>query len=287
MSDPARDKFSRGPFLRFNPHAPFSFDLPQDRLFRRDVVRDQMRLAPRANALQSKPARDLTQEEARDLTAYYALTGQITLDKPVTFQLNGKPAFPKPNEKVALGLTIAGVSFALANPHADPAAWKETRPLDMRLVVLLVRLSQYLKTTWDVTVIYWGGLGIAGQNPQDRHGKGFALDFHGAMTRRGKFEVWRDWGNRPITLPNGTPAKPYNQWPVNIQPYFRLDVDDPTGAGGFFYDVYHFLTGEAADGRNPSHRTSIGDHSYILHPDHPDPNQRWPHRDHIHAEIDR
>jgi hypothetical protein len=157
----------------------------------------------------------------------------------------------------------------------------------MRLVVLLVRLSQYLNTSkWGVTVIYWGGLGIAGQDPQDRHGKGFALDFHGAMTRRGRFEVLRDWWNRPITLPNGKPA-PHNQWPLNVQPYFRLDVDDPTGAGGFFYDVYHFLTGEAADGFNPARPTSIGDHSYILHPDHPDPNQRYPHRDHIHAEIDR
>jgi hypothetical protein len=285
MSDPTRDKFARGPFLRFNPRAPFSFDLPQDPLVRRDVVRDQLRLGPRANALQSKPARDLTQEEARDLTAYYALTGQITLEKPVTFQMDGRPAFPKPNEKVALGLTIAGVSFVPNNP--DAAAWQATKPLDMRLVVLLVRLSQYLNTSkWGVTVIYWGGLGIAGQDPQDRHGKGFALDFHGAFTRRGRFEVLRDWWNRPITLPNGKPA-PHNQWPSNVQPYFRLDVDDPTGAGGFFYDVYHFLTGEAADGFNPAHPTSIGDHSYILHPDHPDPNQRYPHRDHIHAEIGR
>jgi hypothetical protein len=98
--------------------------------------------------------------------------------------------------------------------------------------------------------------------------------------------VRQDWWSRPITLPSGKPA-PHNKWPVNVQPYFRLDVDDPSGAGAFFYDVYHFLTGEAADGFNPAKPTSIGDHSYILHPDHPDPNVRDSHFDHIHTEIDR
>ena len=284
MSDPTRNVFSR-PFLRFNARPPFSFDLPQGPLLSPSAVRDQLHFQQRVAALGSKPARDLTQEEARDLTAYYALTGQITLEKQVTFDPYGKPAFPKPNEKVKLGVTIAGVSFVPAN--ADPAKWPVTYPLDMRLVVLLVRLSQYLNSSpWGVTIIYWGGLGIAGSDPQDRHGKGFALDFHGAVTRRGKYMVRQDWWSRPITLPSGKSA-PHNKWPVNVQPYFRLDVDDPSGAGAFFYDVYHFLTGEAADGFNPAKPTSIGDHSYILHPDHPDPNVRDFHFDHIHTEIDR
>jgi hypothetical protein len=65
-------------------------------------------------------------------------------------------------------------------------------------------------------------------------------------------------------------------------PYFRLDVD--TKAGGFFYDVYHLLTREAADAPRPS---SIGDRSFILHPDTPDFAQRPFHQDHIHCEIDR
>jgi hypothetical protein len=287
MTDPTRNKFSRGPFVRFNPRPPFSFNLPQGPLFSPNEIHDRLRFQQRIAAIGSKPARDLTQQEARDLTAYYALTGQITLAKQVTFDPYGKPEYPKPNEKVAVGSTIAGVSFIPAN--ADPAKWPTTRPLDMRLVVLLVRLSQYLHVSpWGVTIIYWGGLGIQGDEtqPLDRHGKGFALDFHGAVTRRGKYMVLQDWWNRPITLPNGKPA-PHNQWPVNVQPYYRLDVDDPSGAGGFFYDVYHFLTGEAADGFNPAKPTSIGDHSRILHPDHPDPNLRYPHRDHIHTEIDR
>jgi hypothetical protein len=79
MSDPTRNVFSR-PFLRFNARPPFSFDLPQDPLLNPSAVRDQLRFQQRVAALGSEPARDLTQEEARDLTAYYALTGQITLE---------------------------------------------------------------------------------------------------------------------------------------------------------------------------------------------------------------
>ena len=186
MSDPTRNVFSR-PFLRFNARPPFSFDLPQDPLLSPSAVRDQLRFQQRVAALGSKPARDLTQEEARDLTAFYALTGQITLEKQVTFDPYGKPAFPKPNEKVKLGVTIAGVSFVPAN--ADPAKWPVTYPLDMRLVVLLVRLSQYLNSSpWGVTIIYWGGLGIAAATR--RTGMGRALRWTFTARLRAVANTW-------------------------------------------------------------------------------------------------
>jgi hypothetical protein len=149
----------------------------------------------------------------------------------------------------------------------------------MRMVVLAVRLAQYLKSSkWGVTTIFWGGMGV-GRASTDRHGKGFALDFHGAVTRYGTIDVARDWGDEEIILPNGKTAK---DWPAGMVPHFRLDVD--TNAGGFFYDVYQFLRGEAADAASP---TSIGDHSFILHPDTPNPSLRATHQDHIHCEIDR
>jgi hypothetical protein len=149
--------------------------------------------------------------------------------------------------------------------------------MDLRMAVLAVRLSEFLHAgRWGVTTIYWGGMGV-GRDPEDRHGKGYA-DFHGAETLLGHFDVRRDWGEVTITLPTLKTAK---SWPAGTQPYFRLDVDTP--AGGFFYDVYHFLTGEATDARQPS---SIGDRSFIAHPDHPDPGLRSSHQDHIHCEID-
>jgi hypothetical protein len=70
---------------------------------------------------------------------------------------------------------------------------------------------------------------------------------------------------------------------VGTRPHFRLDVD--TKAGGFFYDVYRWLTGEAADAGGK--RTSIGDNSHILCPDMPDVVWRDRHQNHIHCEIDR
>ncbi len=147
------------------------------------------------------------------------------------------------------------------------------------MAVLSVRLAQFLKSSkWNATTIYWGGMGV-GRDENDRHGKGYALDFHGADTRRGKFDVAKDWGAQPITLPSGKTA---HVWPPEVVPYFRLDVDTP--AGEFFYALYHFLTGEAADAAKPS---SIGDRSFIVHPDHPDVALRATHQDHIHCEIDR
>jgi hypothetical protein len=225
----------------------------------------------------SKPARALTKTEARDLTVYYALDDQLDLEKPIAFGEDGNPTFPKVGEKVRLGLEIGGVHFT---PDSKAAAkWTRTGPMDMRMAVLAVRLAQYLnKSKWGVTTIFWGGMGV-GRDENDRHGKGFALDFHGAVGRLGKFDVWQDWGLQKITLPNGKSA---SQWPVGTAPHFRLDVD--TLAGGFFYDVYHFLTGEAADAAKPS---SIGDRSYILCPDTPDNALRPSHQDHIHCEIDR
>ena len=225
----------------------------------------------------SKPARELTQAEARDLVVYYVHQNQLALEKPIVFGKDGVPTFPKPGDKVKLGLTIAGVQFTPDSKAA--ASWTHTGPMDLRMAVLAVRLAHFLKAgRWGVTTIYWGGMGV-GRDQDDRHGKGFALDFHGAITRHGKFDVWKDWGNQTITLPN---LKTARSWPVGTVPHFRLDVD--TQAGGFFKDVYDFLTREAADATRPS---SIGDRSFIVHPDHPNPALRSSHQDHIHCEIDR
>ena len=231
--------------------------------------------APPAGA--SKPARNLSQAEARDVAVYYALTGLLAFENGVTFGTDGRPASPKVGEKPRLKLHIAGVDFV---PDSKAAAkWTTTGPMDLRTAVLAVRLARHLRESrWGATIIYWGGMGV-GRDPDDRHSQGFALDFHGAFTRVGKLDVWRDWGTRAITLPDGKPA---SQWPATTVPYFRLDRD--TNAGGFFYDVYSFLTGEAADAAKPS---SIGDRSFIICPDSPSAALRSTHQDHIHCEIDR
>jgi hypothetical protein len=228
-----------------------------------------------------KPAFKLTQEEARDLVVTYVLNGLLTLEKPVTFGADGAPTYPKVGDKPRLKLdSIGGVAWVA--DQAVAANWKTTHPMDMRTAVLAVRLARFLReqSRWGVSTIYWGGMGV-GRDENDRHGQGFAIDFHGAISRVGKFNVQADWGSQPITLPNGNKMA---NWPLGVAPYYRLDVD--TNAGGFFYAVYHFLTGEASDNgsNNPS---AIGGRSQILCPDMPDPALRPYHSNHIHCEVDR
>ncbi len=203
----------------------------------------------------------------------------LTLEKPVTFGKDGAPSYPRIGERARLKLdNIGGATFI---PDSKAAAgWTMTGPMDLRTAVLAVRLAIYLRrySKWGVSTIYWGGMGV-GRDETDRHGKGLAIDFHGALTRFGKFYVATDWGSQPITLPDGKTAK---HWPANVRPYYRLDVDTP--AGGFFHAVYHFLAGEASD-NGTNKESSIGDRSQILCPDTPDFVLRMYHQDHIHCEV--
>lgn len=161
-----------------------------------------LKLAATPPAGSSKVARDLSQAEARDLTVYYALNNQLSLEKPVALGKDLKPTFPRVGEKVKLGLNIGGVTFTPDNRKA--AGWTTTGPMDMRMAVLAVRLSQYLKASrWGVSTIYWGGMGV-GRADTDRHGKGFALDFHGAYTRLGWIDVSFDWDASPSRSPMET-----------------------------------------------------------------------------------
>jgi hypothetical protein len=241
----------------------------------------QARYSLMPSADQWKAAFKLTQTEARDLTVTYVLNNYLTLEKPVTFASDGTPSYPKVGDKPKLKLdNIGGAAWVPDNKVAS--GYTMTGAMDLRTAVLAVRLALYLReeSKWGVSTIYWGGMGY-GRDSNDRHSKGYAIDFHGAMTRFGKFNVYDDWGNQPITLPNGKKAR---EWPAAVAPYYRLDVDTP--AGGFFYAVYHFLAGEAAD-NSTDKESSIGDHSYILCPDTPEIALRPGHQNHIHCEVDR
>jgi hypothetical protein len=230
--------------------------------------------------LTPKAARDLTKEQARDIVVSYALTGLIELEKPVTLGKDGRPTWPKVGDKSKLKLdNIGGVRWVPDNQAAS--GWTHTGRMDLRTAVLAVRLAQYLNSSrWGVTEIYWGGMGV-GRDENDRHGQGLAIDIHGVWARSGWIDVWFDWGKQPITLPSG---KTVTAWPATQAPSYRLDTS--TTAGGFFFDLYQYLTGEAVD-RGGSAPSSIGQRSFILHPDHPDNTLRPNHQDHVHCEIGR
>ena len=220
----------------------------------------------------------LSDQEARDLVVGYVQNKLLELEKEI--ETTGAHPYPKAGERVRVKLqNIGGVTYTPDKPAA--AAWTMTHPMEMRTVVLAVRLAIFVKAgRWGVSTIYWGGMGIGGSSAIDRHSLGRAIDIHGAKTSVGKLDVSANWGHQLITLPNGKKA---HAWPTGVQPYFRLDVDTP--AGGFFYDVYHFLTGEARDKFGGLAGSSIGDHSFILCPDMPDAALRPLHQDHIHCDV--
>ena len=233
-----------------------------------------------------KPAYKLSQEEARDIAVSYVLNNLLTLEKPVTFGADGAPTYPKIGEKPKLKLdNIGGAAYVCDNKaYTQPT----TGPMDLRTAVLAVRLARYLReeSKWGVSVIYWGGMG-KGRDDNDRHGKGYAIDFHGAVTRYGKFDVQTDWGNKPVTLPDGTKKFPTatnpDPWPLNSHPVYRLSVT--TLVGEFFQAVYHFLAGEASDNGTDT-ESVIGGRSQILCPDTSDLVQGRKHQNHIHCEVD-
>src|SRR5262249_8025156 len=150
----------------------------------------------------------------RDLCVYYALNNMLALEKPITFGKDTKPTWPKVGDKSTLGLTIAGVNFSPDNSAASGLT--RTGRMDLRTAVLAVRLAQYVRSNWGTSVLYWGGMGF-GRDSNDRHGRGLAIDIHGVSGAGNYYKVSRDWGKKPITLPNGTKA---HAWPNTQQPYF-------------------------------------------------------------------
>jgi hypothetical protein len=49
-------------------------------------------------------ARELSQEEARDIAVSYVLNNFLTLEKPVTFGKDGSPSYPKVGKRARLKL---------------------------------------------------------------------------------------------------------------------------------------------------------------------------------------
>lgn len=245
-------------------------------------------LAPPAG--DSVPARDLTQAQARDLVIHYFHNHHLQLEKWPEFRGPLDPSYPKVGEKVRLCYKIGGIDWVANNPAARN--WEFTKPMDQRLAVLLVRIGLWLKREWNASSILWGGIGV-GRDPNDRHGKGFALDIHGVSTSRGEFNVYRDWGTRPV--PRNIGGDRRGRWPAGAtRTSYRLELDpwdhgplfNSVATSQFFQQFYNFLTTEAKHGSTEA-TPRIGQNSRVLHPDHPSGSLRPGHQNHYHVEIDR
>jgi hypothetical protein len=160
---------------------------------------------------------------------------------------------------------VSGVDFR-AKWSNQPAT--KSYPIDPRLAVATVRLSLWAKKHGVTEIAH---MGFMGRSSKDRHGQGRAVDlagFKGVDPKTGiafDYDILRDWGKIP---------KRQNS------PY-RLDPS--THKGGFFHNLYGFLTTEFRD-RKPG-PSKIGERSYILCPDHPSPRLSRTHSDHFHVEV--
>lgn len=256
------------------------------------AARKQLQRFIAAPAGSSVVARSLSREQARDLVVHYWVNQVISMKRWPECDGNGNVTWPKPTDRVRLQLNIAGVQFTPDNKQAS--GWTETRELDLRNVVMVVRFTQYLKDNWGASVIYWGGLGIGGgrTDTADTHTEGLAMDFHGAITSAGHFDVLRDWGNQRV--PSAIGGDKNGQWPISTtKTSYRLAVNPldfaelargSAGARGFFEDIYQYLTTQARHD-SPEATPRIGEGSGILHPDTPWTWLRKGHQNHFHFEV--
>ena len=274
-------------------------------------------------ALTGNPVRDLTKQEARDIVVLLVGNNKLKIVPAPTFDQDCKVLLPRPIDPVAIRPPIIdGVTFV----NDDPRATKNSpiRPIDPRMVVLLFDLARFLRLNWGVNAIHYIGIGsdgthvgrlaldltgIAGDVPPGR--RSFGVSLSGPF----KLRVLKDWGQKPVQLPNGTAGA---GWPTGTtaNPFrdtrYRLDptqnrfvnTDDRNSLLAFpiFRDIYDFATRHCTDRRTPGVNTCKGRHPQpgipnpttigkdsqcIIHPDHPDPgNQgRARHQNHIHMEI--
>jgi len=176
-----------------------------------------------------------------------------------------------------------------ANPNAPDR-------LDPRHAVAVVRFCRWLHDQWGATELYHlGTSGDSSGRRTDCHGQGRAIDFVGVKGSREGNEyvlaVKDDWGTVD------TPVTPGGVWqPAGTSStHFRLaDVEGHDLARDFFSAAYEFIADQWQDrSARPDGlvaRSSIGQRSFIMNPDHPTSapggkGGRESHANHLHMQI--
>lgn len=211
------------------------------------------------------PARALSIAQAR------AILAQMVNDKSIAAVDNSNVA--PSGSRVSIPSTLAGVSFQYAGHPL------ELHDIDARFAVLLIRLAQFLADHYGVMVVRHMGV-FPGRpaHPNDVHNMGRAIDLAGFVgSGIGDLDVARDWGEMPAPWASDATVTGY-----------RLVPDNPGYA--FFLALYRFLAQQGADRvadfvANEGPPTTIGEHSFIVTPDHPTPSLRAAHWNHVHAQI--
>lgn len=209
---------------------------------------------------------------ARALSQVQALTVLKSLDDAGTISVSRWPSESDPT--MDLEGHVGDIRFLYMDSprridHVDP-----------RFAVFLARLAAMLRGRFGVTAIHHLGIypGKAA-TPDDIHNHGRAVDLLSFDGPFGNLSIKDDWGTKPAPYADDATVT-----------HFRLKPSD--GAYRLFTALYRFIAEQVADrtqtplqGGPP---TRIGEHSFILSPDHPDPDFRPSHsglNSHIHAQI--
>jgi hypothetical protein len=241
------------------------------------------------------PVRDLNEQQAFDLLLHLVYWGEILVDEIFRADASGRIVYPKPGQQVKVRTKMAGVEFYQASdvgfPGNHPSATFTPTPA---FALVLYRLAQRLGGGYfGATRIVWGGIGHGGAGKVlNCHEIGTCVDFYGAYTRHGKFDVLPDWGKKPIFNADDKPRKVPNwtddKWGNEAQTYYRLRSSDPGLAYWFFADVYKFAYEQCTVGSTDVPELKEGQRvlaGTIIHPDYAGAKLRHSHLEHMHFQL--
>jgi hypothetical protein len=214
------------------------------------------------SSMRQKPARSFTTQEALNQMREYAKSGIITIISE-----------DSPNRMTIDATNIAGIKHVYLDSSGEHPRSRIDN-LDPRFGVYIVHLNMLLKKL-GVTKLLDLGITHGGENEQDAHNQGRALDLAGLQGPKVNLNVYRDWGQKPS---KGTGV-------------YRLNPSDP--GYKIFQSIYNFGTLEGADRscdsipRPEGPPSQIGFASCLITPDHPSPSLHSTHQNHMHLQLGR
>jgi hypothetical protein len=214
----------------------------------------------------------------------------------------------RPGQQTRIIPVMAGLPFLKArgdNRQANGSAGAVQQTYfapTPNFAIVLYKLAKLLIDDWDAKQVVYGGIGVGGNAAvTDCHSTGHCVDFYGADTKRGNFDVRRDWWSRPVfdsagnEHPSDGKGWAQDKWKNETNTYYRLAMSPDAkdlAAAEFFAAIYEFAYNETRAESfdiNPLEFSSgiRLRKGFIMHPDYPKKETpgRESHNDHIHFQL--
>jgi hypothetical protein len=236
----------------------------------------------------SKPARDLSDEESFALLMHLVYQGEIMLDEKLRTDAAGRLVQPRPGQQLKIKARMAGVEFRNAlNAELD---YFLPKPV---LAIALYRFATRLSGGYySAKQIVWGGIGHGHEGKKlNCHEVGTCVDIYGALTRFGKFDVYKDWGTRPVFTTDGKKVQGAHgdPWGDVTSTYFRLRSSEDGLKYYFFQEMYRAgrdqFTAAPTDNLDLEEGKPVRQGANFFHPDYPAMGLRRSHQEHMHFQI--